>query len=41
DICIARYEALGTAVNASKIKPISQEGMIQRYARLELDPKVN
>lgn len=41
DICIARYEAFGTAGNASKIKPISLEGMFQRYARGELDPKVN
>ena len=40
DICIARYEAFGTAGNASKIKPISLEGMFERYARGELDPKV-
>ena len=41
DICIARYEAFGTAGHASKIKPISLEGMFQRYARGELDAKVN
>ena len=41
DICIARYEAFGTAGNASKIKPISLEGMFQRYARGELAAKVN
>ena len=41
DICIARYEAFGTAGNASKIKPISLEGMFQRYANGELDPKIN
>ena len=36
DICIARYEAFGTAGNASKIKPISLEKMYQRYASGEL-----
>ncbi|TBU89281.1 class II fructose-bisphosphate aldolase [Stutzerimonas kirkiae] len=41
DICIARYEAFGTAGNASKIKPVSLEDMFQRYARGELAPKVN
>jgi fructose-bisphosphate aldolase class II len=41
DICIARYEAFGTAGNASKIKPISLEVMYQRYARGELAAKVN
>ncbi len=41
DICIARYEAFGTAGNASKIKPISLEGMYQRYAKGELNAKVN
>nr|MBF0681139.1 fructose-bisphosphate aldolase [Pseudomonas sp.] len=34
-------EAFGTAGNASKIKPISLEGMFQRYASGELDPKIN
>ena len=41
DICIARYEAFGTAGNASKIKPISLEGMYKRYASGELAAKVN
>jgi fructose-bisphosphate aldolase class II len=41
DICKARYEAFGTAGNASKIKVISLEGMTDRYAKGELDPKVN
>lgn len=40
DICIARYEAFGTAGNASKIKPVSLETMFQRYESGELDPKV-
>ena len=41
DICIARYEAFGTAGNASKIKPISLENMYKRYASGELAAKVN
>ena len=41
DICIARYEAFGTAGNASKIKPISLEAMYKRYASGELNAKVN
>ncbi|MFC3608390.1 class II fructose-bisphosphate aldolase [Stutzerimonas tarimensis] len=41
DVCIARYEAFGTAGNASKIKPISLDAMSMRYASGELDPKVN
>lgn len=40
DICIARYEAFGTAGNASKIKPLSLEVMFQRYETGELDPRV-
>jgi fructose-bisphosphate aldolase class II len=31
DICIARYEAFGTAGQASKLKPLSLEAMFQRY----------
>jgi fructose-bisphosphate aldolase class II len=31
DICIQRYEAFGTAGQASKIRPISLEGMAGRY----------
>ena len=41
DICIARYEAFGTAGNASKIKPLNLEAMFQRYAKGDLAAKVN
>ncbi len=41
EICKARYEAFGTAGNASKIKAINLEDMTARYASGELDPKVN
>ncbi len=41
DVCIAHYEAFGTAGNASKIKPISLESMYQRYLKGELNAKVN
>ncbi len=41
DICKARYEAFGTAGNASKIKVLSLEAMTTRYAKGELTPKVN
>jgi fructose-bisphosphate aldolase, class II len=40
-ICKARYEAFGAAGNASKIKPVSFEGMTRRYDKGELDPKVH
>jgi len=40
DICIARYEAFGTAGNASRIKPINLEEMFKRYESGELDPTV-
>ena len=40
DLCIARYEAFGTAGNASKIKSISLEAMFERYERGELAPKI-
>lgn len=40
EICILRYEAFGTAGNASKITPISLEKMAQRYATGELEPRV-
>lgn len=33
DICVARYEAFGTAGNASKINPISLEKMVDRYSK--------
>ncbi|MBZ9567302.1 MULTISPECIES: class II fructose-bisphosphate aldolase [Modicisalibacter] len=41
DVCVARFEAFGTAGNASKIKPLGLEAMFERYARGELDPRVN
>ena len=37
----ARYEAFGTAGQASKIKPISLDAMAVRYQSGELDPKLN
>jgi fructose-bisphosphate aldolase class II len=40
-ICKARYEAFGTAGNASKIKPVNLEDMVKRYKSGELDPRVN
>ena len=40
DICVARYEAFGTAGNADKIKVIGLEAMYERYAKGELAPKV-
>jgi fructose-bisphosphate aldolase class II len=39
EICKARYEALGTAGWASKIKPLSLEAMATRYGALELEPR--
>ncbi len=41
DICKARYESFGCAGHASKIKPISLEDMVKRYASGELDARVN
>jgi fructose-bisphosphate aldolase, class II len=40
-ICKARYEAFGTAGNASKIKPINLDIMSQRYKSGELNPRIN
>lgn len=40
DICVARYEAFGTAGQASKIKVLSLESMYQRYLKGELAAKV-
>jgi len=40
DICIARYEAFGTAGQADKIKPQSLEQMFTRYEKGELTQKV-
>lgn len=39
-ICKARYEAFGTAGNASKLKPINLEQMAKRYKKGELNPRV-
>lgn len=39
-VCVDRYEAFGTAGNASKINAQSLEVMYQRYLTGELDPKV-
>ena len=41
EICKARYEAFGTAGNASKIKTLSLDAMTSRYAKGELAQKVN
>ncbi|MFN3587631.1 MAG: fructose-1,6-bisphosphate aldolase, partial [Moraxellaceae bacterium] len=41
DICIARYEAFGTAGQAGKIRVQSLEAMTERYARGELKQNVN
>ena len=41
EICKARYESFGCAGNASKIKVLSLEAMTTRYAKGELNPKVN
>lgn len=38
DICIARYEAFGSAGHASNIKPISCEKMAERYKKGQLNP---
>jgi len=40
DICVARYEAFGTAGQASKIKAVSLETMFQRYSNGELDAQI-
>ena len=40
EICLARYEAFGTAGNASKIRPLSLDAMTTRYNNGELDPRV-
>jgi fructose-bisphosphate aldolase class II len=41
DIVVARYEAFGTAGNASRIKVISLDDMFARYSAGELDPVIN
>jgi len=40
DICKARYEAFGCAGQASKIKPVAIDDMVQRYASGQLDPRI-
>ncbi|WP_028304235.1 class II fructose-bisphosphate aldolase [Oceanospirillum maris] len=39
-VCVDRYEAFGTAGNASKINALSLDDMYERYLTGELDPKV-
>ena len=41
DLCLARFEAFGTAGRASSIKAIPLEEMAARYASGALDPKSN
>jgi len=41
EICVARYEAFGTAGQGSKIKAMDLEDMVIRYDSGELDPRVN
>ena len=41
EICKNRYEAFGTAGNASKVKPSSLEAMVTLYQSGELDPRVH
>ena len=41
DICQARFEAFGCAGHAAKIRPVSLEDMVGRYAGGELEPKVS
>jgi fructose-bisphosphate aldolase class II len=36
-ICLARFEAFGTAGNASKIKAVALDKMAERYAKGELN----
>jgi fructose-bisphosphate aldolase class II len=40
DICVARYEAFGTAGNAHKMKALSLDAMFDRYQSGELDPQI-
>ena len=41
EICVARYEAFGTAGNASKLRSLNLEEMVKRYDSGELDPTVH
>ncbi len=40
EICKARYEAFGAAGQASKIRPLSLDEMVNRYAKGDLDPRI-
>ena len=40
EICVACYEAFGTAGNASKIRSFDLDEMVKRYDSGELDPTV-
>lgn len=40
-ICVERYQAFGTAGNASKINALNLEQMTERYSSGELDPKIH
>jgi len=39
-ICMERYQQFGSAGQASKIKAIGEESMVERYASGEMDPRV-
>jgi len=41
DICKARYEAFGSAGQAAKIRVVDLEDMTKRYAKGELNPRIN
>ena len=41
DLCAKRYEAFGCEGQAGKIKVLNLEAMTDRYARGELDARVN
>jgi hypothetical protein len=41
DLCRDRFEAFGTAGQASKIKVIAMDDMAKRYASGALDPQTN
>lgn len=40
EVCINRYEAFGSAGNASKIKPVSLDDMVALYAAGKLTPNI-
>jgi fructose-bisphosphate aldolase class II len=41
DLCRARFEAFGTAGNASRIKVVPMDEMARRYAKGVLDPRIS